>query len=117
MPEGGVICIQAKDGLVRIYTRLIAKPSLPEAARRFMVKAEHILMRRTLRSRSKNGKLIDVAPWFPPAYFNRAFLEGEEQRNYRAAVADMQTYLKLAPDAKDAREAQDQIYAWQVKAK
>ena len=113
-----MICIQAKDGLVRIYTRLIAKPSLPEAARRFMVKAETYFNEKNFaKSIEAYGKLIDVAPWFPPAYFNRAFLEGEEQRNYRAAVADMQTYLKLAPDAKDAREAQDQIYAWQVKAK
>ena len=62
------------------------------------------------------GNQIAVAPWFPQAYFNRAFLEGEQQQ-YKPAIADMQTYLKLAPNAQDAREAQDQIYAWQAKAK
>ena len=62
------------------------------------------------------GNQIAVAPWFPQAYFNRAFLEGEQQQ-YKLAIADMQTYLKLAPNAQDAREAQDQIYAWQTKAK
>jgi len=29
----------------------------------------------------------------------------------------MNSYLKLTPDAKDARAAQDKIYEWEVKVK
>jgi tetratricopeptide (TPR) repeat protein len=105
------------EGLVRSYPKLAVKSALPELARQYMVQAETYFQGKDFAEAIEAyGKLIGVAPWFPPAYFNRAFLEGEQQQ-YKAAVADMQTYLKLAPNAQDAREAQDQIYAWQAKAK
>jgi tetratricopeptide (TPR) repeat protein len=82
-----------------------------------MVQAETYFQEKNLAKATETyGKLIGVAPWLPQAYFNRAFLEGEQQQ-YKPAIADMQTYLKLAPNAQDAREAQDQVYAWQAKVK
>ena len=118
MQDGQAICNGSiPDGLFRSYSRLAAKLALPEAARKFMVQAETYFQEKNFaKAIEAYGKLIGVAPWFPQAYFNRAFLEGEQQQ-YKAAVGDMQMYLKLAPNAQDAREAQDQIYAWQAKAK
>ena len=91
---------------------------MPELARQYQVQAETYFREKDFaKTTEAYGKLIGVAPWFPQAYFNRGFLEGEQQQQYKAAIADMQTYLKLAPNAADARNAQDQIYVWQAKAK
>jgi len=110
-------CPNILDGLLRSYPKLAAKPALPEAARQYMVQAETYFRDKDFaKAAEAYGKLISVAPWFPQAYFNRAFLEGEQQQ-YKPAVADMQMYLKLAPNAQDAREVQDQVYAWQAKTK
>ncbi len=112
--------IQAKilDGLLRIYPKLAAKPALPEPARQYQIQAETYFQQKDIaKAVEAYGNQIAVVPWFPQAYFNRGFLEGESQQQYKAAIADLQMYLKLAPDAPDARAAQDQIYAWQAKAK
>jgi tetratricopeptide (TPR) repeat protein len=119
MADGQAICnVKIPDGLFRIYPKLAVKPAMPELARQYQVQAETYFREKDFaKTTEAYGKLIGVAPWFPQAYFNRGFLEGEQQQQYKAAIADMQTYLKLAPNAADARNAQDQIYVWQAKAK
>jgi tetratricopeptide (TPR) repeat protein len=118
MQDGPAIVARVQDGLFRSYPKLAVRPALPEVAREYMVQAETYFQQKDFaRAIEAYGRLIGVAPWFAQAYFNRGLLEGEQQQQYRAAVADMQTYLKLAPNAEDARAAQDQIYAWQAKAK
>jgi len=110
-------CPSVLDSLLRSYPKLAVKPALPEPGRQYMVQAEAYLQGKDFaKATEAYGNEIAVAPWFPQAYFNRGFLEGEQQQ-YKAAVADMQMYLKLAPNAQDVREAQDQIYAWQAKTK
>jgi tetratricopeptide (TPR) repeat protein len=119
MPDGQAVCnVRILDGLFRTYPKLSVKPALPELARQYQVQAEtHFQEKDLAKATEAYSKLIGVAPWFPQAYFNRGVLEGEQQQQYKAAIADMQTYLKLAPNAEDARDAQDQIYVWQAKAK
>ncbi len=119
MSDGQAICnVKILDGLFRSYPKLAVKPAMPEFARQYQVQAETYFQQKDFaKTTEAYGKLIGVAPWFPQGYFNRGFLEGEQQQQYKAAIADMQTYLKLAPNAEDARNAQDQIYVWQAKAK
>jgi tetratricopeptide (TPR) repeat protein len=119
MPDGPAICnVKIMDGLFRSYPKLAAKPAMPELARQFQVQAETYFQAKDYaKTIEAYGKLIGAAPWFAQAYFNRGFLEGEQQQQYKTAIADMQAYLKLAPNAADARQAQDQIYVWQAKAK
>jgi tetratricopeptide (TPR) repeat protein len=118
-PDGPANCsVKIPDGLFRSYPKLAVKPAMPEAARQFQVQAETYFKEKDFaKTIEAYGKLIGVAPWFAQAYFNRGFLEGEQQQQYKSAIADMQTYLKLAPNAADVRDAQDQIYVWQAKAK
>ncbi len=118
-PDGPAICsVRIPDGLFRSYPKLAAKPAMPELARQYQVHAEtYFKARDYAKAIEAYGNLIGVAPWFAQAYFNRGFLEGEQQQQYKVAIADMQAYLKLAPNAADARQAQDQIYVWQAKAK
>lgn len=118
-PDGSAICsVRIPEGLFRSYPKLAVKPAMPELARQYQVQAETYLQAKDYaKTIEAYGNLIGVAPWFAQAYFNRGFLEGEQQQQYKVAIADMQAYLKLAPNAADARQAQDQIYVWQAKAK
>lgn len=59
------------------------------------------------------NNLIGVMPYFPEAWFNGAMLRAEKKQ-YKKAIEDMNIYLKLVPDAPDARAAQDKIYEWQA---
>ena len=50
---------------------------------------------------------------YPNAYFNMALIYAESNQYYQAIFA-MKQYLILAPDAEDARKAQDKIYEWEI---
>jgi tetratricopeptide (TPR) repeat protein len=107
---------KAYEGILRVYPKLQVKPILPENGRRRSVQAETYLSAKDyLKCIEAYRKLLRVAPWYPRAWFNLAFLEGEQQL-FGSASADMKVYLKLVPDAPDARAAQDKIYEWEAKA-
>jgi tetratricopeptide (TPR) repeat protein len=99
--------------LMRLYRKLPMKPGLPEEGRRFSVQAEAAVKDKHYdEAIALYGKLIDVAPWWTPAQFNIALLLGEQQR-YTDAITWMKGYLSWAPNAPDARQAQDKIYEWE----
>jgi tetratricopeptide (TPR) repeat protein len=96
------------------YQAMNPKPELPEDARRFRVQAEgSVAAKRFLEAAERYGKAIEIAPWWPEAHFNRAVVLAELQ-NFDSAMAEMKRYLLLKPDAADARQAQDFIYAWEA---
>jgi tetratricopeptide (TPR) repeat protein len=62
-------------------------------------------------------KVIELNPYtYPAAYFNTALIHGTME-NYYQAVYAMKQYLIVAPDAEDARKAQDKIYEWELNVK
>lgn len=97
--------------------KLPTKPELPENARRYGVQAttqteqKHYNEALALFSQS-----LEAAPWWAEGHFNRALLFANQER-YQDAVASMNHFLILAPNAPDARAAQDKIYEWELKAK
>ena len=50
---------------------------------------------------------------YPTMYYNIALLQAQIE-NFGIAILNMKKYLLLAPDAQDARTAQDKIYEWQL---
>lgn len=59
-------------------------------------------------------KVIELNPYtYPAAYFNTALIHGTLD-NYYQAVYAMKQYLIVAPEAEDARKAQDKIYEWEL---
>lgn len=96
------------------YRETNPKPELPEDARRFRVQAEGAVQaKRFLEAADGYGKAIEIAPWWPEAHFNRAVVLAELQ-NFDSAMAEMKRYLLLKPEAPDARQARDLIYAWEA---
>jgi predicted TPR repeat methyltransferase len=61
------------------------------------------------------GEALKVAPWWPEGHFNRALVLSETG-DYDTAMREMKHYLQLAPDAPNARAAQDKIYDWERRA-
>lgn len=107
---------KVEDALRRLYPKLPAKPALPEDARRFGVQAAVAAREQRYDEATalfKRGQRI--APWWPQANFNLAVLAAKKEK-LPEAISYMKTYLALAPDAPDAREAQDKIYEWEVGA-
>ena len=97
------------------YRALDIKPLVSEEQRKYIVQANYF-------SRQKEyGKALDlynqaiaVDPVsYPAAYFNMALLAAQEN-HLSIAIFRMKQYLLLAPDAKDARSAQDKIYEWEA---
>jgi tetratricopeptide (TPR) repeat protein len=97
------------------YRTLKVKPPVTEEQRRFIVQAN------ALNQQKKYGKAIDLYKKaidldpvsYPGAYFNMALLYAQERR-FKQAISCMTRYLRLEPEAKDARSAQDKIYEWEA---
>jgi tetratricopeptide (TPR) repeat protein len=105
----------AFEAQAQAYRAAATKPELPESAREFKVRAESaVAEKRFLDAVEAYDRALQVAPWWPQGHFNVALVLGE-LKTYGLAVKEMQRYLALAPDAANARQAQDKIYAWRGK--
>lgn len=102
---------------VRYYRSQSVKPQLPEEARKYLIQAEAGAKEKQYHEAvDLYGKALKVAPWWPTGYFNRGILLGQEGM-YPEAIRDMQRYLELEPEARDARAAKDKIYEWERKVR
>ena len=105
--DQSLAAIQAVAQLVRTQS---VKPKLPEEARRYWVQAT-----RSVKTRHYGEAITlythasEIAPWWAEAHFNRALILANQNR-FQEAVTSMKQFLILAPNAPDARAAQDKIY-------
>ena len=97
------------------YRSKSVKPVLPEDAWKYKVQADTAVAKKQYDDAIElYENALKIAPWWPEGHFNRALLMGNAQ-DYFGAVQEMKRYLALAPDAPDARKAQDQIYQWKAR--
>lgn len=90
---------------------------LSEETRALKVQAEAAVREKRLWDAvDRFGKALDRSPAWADGRFNLALMYGELELP-SLAVAEMNKYLKLAPDARNARAAQDRVYEWQDKAR
>ena len=107
--------VAAFEKTVQSLQPLPEKPTISEEQRRYIVQAN------ALSQQKEYSKAIEIykkaieidALSYPSAYFNSALLAAQTG-NYCNAIANMKKYIILAPDAKDARGAQDKIYEWEL---
>ncbi|MGC9056547.1 MAG: hypothetical protein ACP5J6_06780 [Candidatus Saccharicenans sp.] len=86
---------------------------MPEEARKYYVRSE--VMNREgkfLESLTECRKALKIAPLSPDLYKALA-LNCAKLEKFKLAVANMNIYLELFPDAPDARAAKDLIYQWE----
>ncbi len=98
-----------------LYRTLHTKPAVSEEQRKFIVQANAFTQKKDYAGAiARYNKAIELDPVsYPEAYFNLALLSAQENR-FKSAIGYMEKYLLLAPDAKDARSAQDKIYEWEA---
>lgn len=97
------------------WRALPEKPAQPEALRAYKVAAEAAVRDKQWKDAVQQyRKALAVDPFWPQGHFNLALLYAELHR-YESAGVEMQKYLLLAPDAANARQAQDKIYEWRAK--
>ncbi len=102
------------SNLFRLYPQLQVKPSLTELGRRFFIQAQALMKaKKYSKALEAYNKLIGVMPYNPEAWFNGAMLRAEK-KEYQKAINNMKVYLRIMPDAADARAAQDKIYEWEA---
>ena len=121
---GLMICVPALaedapdsfQDVVTAYQAANPKPEFPEEARKYKVQAEFAEQEKRVDFAIElYGKALDLAPWWAEGHYKLALALAQVQR-YPEATREMKHFLMLAPDAPEARAAQDKIYQWQIAA-
>lgn len=100
--------------LFSVAAKLPTPPELPDEARRHVVRGELLIKEGALKDAVPEfEQALRLAPYVPKLYYNAALLHGQLKR-YAEAMRLMNIYLQAAPDAPDARAAQNEIFAWEL---
>lgn len=92
-------------------------PEIDENVRMHKVLAEGAVREKRLWEAAEEFEQgLALAPWWPQGNYNLALVYAELHAPV-LATRYMQRYLRLVPDAANARVAQDKIYLWQAEAK
>ncbi len=100
--------------VVSSYRASPAKLALPDDAQRYQQQAEAAYdVGQHLDAAEAYERALEAAPWWPAGYRGMA-LSLADSHQYGPAIADMQRYLALAPDAPDASDEQDRMDRWKA---
>lgn len=95
------------------YREASVKPELPEDAVRFKVQAEAAVREKQFNDAADlYEEALGVAPWWPAGHYNRGLILGE-LKDYEEAIEELKRFLKVDPDASNARAVQLKIYEWE----
>lgn len=103
------------EPLAAQYRALNVKPQITEEQRKLIVQANTLTQQKEyFKARDKYREAMAFDPTsYPAAYYNLALLDAQMNLPF-SAILYMKHYLLLAPDAADARSAQDKIYEWEL---
>ncbi len=108
---------RVNEAMERLYPKVPAKPPLPEELRRYRVQADvHYKAERLDEAIQAYRDALALAPWWAVGHYNLAVFLAREKR-YQDAIEHMKWYLRLVPEAPNARAARDKIYAWETNAR
>ena len=103
----------AFERVAETYRTTSVKPQLPEEAVKYKVQAELAVQQKRFDDAvDLYDKALTVAQWWPAGHYNRGLILGELQ-DYQEGIRSLHKYLKLEPDAANARAVQLKIYQWE----
>ena len=110
-----------REKIIKLARKIKPAPAMPEEARRSFVEGNTIT--RTAKDAKEQQLAVDsfkealkMAPWWGDAYYNLAVVQ-ELAGQLDDSEKSLQFYLLTNPGEKEAREAQDRIYALDAKKK
>ncbi|WP_153111800.1 CFI-box-CTERM domain-containing protein [Propionivibrio limicola] len=110
---------QAIQGLATVMRGLPQRPEIGEDVRRLLVKAQVLAEEKDYAGAIDTyWKAIEIAPWYAQLHYDRAILIAQPTAapgDFDVAIEEMNRFLLLAPDAKEARTAKDLIYQWEIR--
>ncbi len=99
--------------IAHAYVSMRVKPTPGENIRALWIQAKDaIAHKRFLDASNLFYKAYTLAPWWPPAPYEMAFIAAK-LGEYRTAAGWMHVYLQLVPNAPNARALRDKMYVWQ----
>lgn len=112
-----------RDRLIRVAGKLDPTPPIPEEAERHLAYARAAIeegkaggdINKLNDAVDQLGKVLQLAPWRPEAYYNLGLVL-EQQKRYAEAARNLKLYLLAAPNAQDAADVQQKIYELEYKA-
>lgn len=103
----------AFESAAQSYRNTSVKPQLPEEAVKYKVQAEAAVRQKRFDEASDlYDQALGIALWWPQGHYNRGLILGE-MGTHEEAVVELKRYLKLEPDAANARAVQLKIYEWE----
>lgn len=90
-------------------------PEIPESARKLTVQGQTLFKTgKPAEAVDVFQKVLDLAPWWPSAWFNLGIAQ-EGSNNNKGAAATFERYLQAAPNDPDAEQIKKRAWALQVK--
>ncbi len=110
--------IALREKIIKTALKMKPAPTISEEAERHIVRGVAFFTKATDATAYKKAidefqAAADAAPWLATAYYNLGVAQ-EKAGLYAEAIQSLKLYLLAAPNAKNAREVKNQIYALEV---
>jgi hypothetical protein len=107
-----------REKIIKLVLSMKPTPTVPENAERNMARGTAFAQKATEITGYKKAiaefeAAANSAPWLALAYFNLGVVQ-EKAALYSEAIQNLKLYLLAAPDAKNARDVRNKIYALEV---
>jgi hypothetical protein len=107
-----------REKIIKLVLPMKPKPMVPENAERNMARGTAFAQKATEITGYKKAitefeAATNSAPWLALAYYNLGVVQ-EKAALYSEAIQSLKLYLLAAPDAKNARDVRNKIYALEV---
>ena len=109
-----------REKIIKMAAGMKPAPAVPEDAERSVVRGTAFFQKATDANGYKKAiaefeSATNSAPWLALAYYNLGVAQ-EKAGLYKEALQSLKYYLMAAPDAKNARDVKNKIYALEVDA-
>lgn len=109
-----------REKIIRMALGMRPAPAVPEEAERNMARGTAYAQKATDAAGDRKAiaefeAAANAAPWIALAYYNLGVVQ-EKTGLYAEAIQSLKFYLLAAPDAKNARDVKNKIYALEVDA-
>ncbi len=113
--EGTADDQRVRETIIRVVQKLSPPPAVPEEARRFSIRGQIAIKEAKSaadfdEAAKEFGKALRLAPWWADGYINQG-VALEKAGKFNEAARALKFYLLAAPNAPDAQNVRDQIYA------